>query len=408
MSSSGRPIDPAPAVGPETASHAPVPPRAPVAAPLTREFLASLAAELNAGLHGVLALTELLERQPLGGDAPAYVRTLADCGRNLINILADALEVSAATAPPQMLPQPVRLRDLLDEVQAEWLPRAVEDGVALGAVFKGEAGLSAELDAEGVKSVYAALIGHALKLTRRGGVEAILQAEVSGERVRLLGQVRDTAAGPKPAPADLLTCFEPFDPRHPAARGAGLDLAVAQRRVERLGGRIWAEANAGLGSTILFELEVDACRAPGALPGQTLAPTAPVLSGHILIVDDNATNRMVARTLVELFGCTCELAEDGVEALAALDRAPFDAVLMDIRMPRLDGVAATRRIRALPAPACFTPVIALTANADPEDVKVYQAAGMAGVVDKPIKPDRLLHALSQALARDTVRVRTAA
>jgi CheY-like chemotaxis protein len=111
---------------------------------------------------------------------------------------------------------------------------------------------------------------------------------------------------------------------------------------------------------------------------------------------------------VELFGCTCELAEDGVEALAALDRAPFDAVLMDIRMPRLDGVAATRRIRALPAPACFTPIIALTANADPEDVKVYQAAGMAGVVDKPIKPDRLLHALSQALARDTVRVRTAA
>jgi signal transduction histidine kinase len=92
---------------------------------LTPEFLASLAAELNAGLHGVLALTELLERQPLGGDAPAYVRTLADCGRTLINVLADALEVSATQLQAESAPEPVRLRDLLDEVQAEWMPRAV-------------------------------------------------------------------------------------------------------------------------------------------------------------------------------------------------------------------------------------------------------------------------------------------
>ena len=91
-----------------------------------------------------------------------------------------------------------------------------------------------------------------------------------------------------------------------------------------------------------------------------------------------------------------------------MDSAPFEAVLMDIRMPRLDGVAATRAIRALPAPACFTPVIALTANADPDDGKAYLAAGRAGVIEKPIKPDRLLHALSQALARETLGVRAAA
>jgi CheY-like chemotaxis protein len=117
----------------------------------------------------------------------------------------------------------------------------------------------------------------------------------------------------------------------------------------------------------------------------------------VLIVDDNATNRIVARTLVEMFGCTCELAEDGVEAVEALSRGAFDAVLMDIRMPRLDGVAATRAIRALPAPACFTPVIALTANADPEDARAYLAAGMRSVVEKPIKPERLLLALSDAI-----------
>jgi CheY-like chemotaxis protein len=117
---------------------------------------------------------------------------------------------------------------------------------------------------------------------------------------------------------------------------------------------------------------------------------------------------MVARKLVELFGCTCQLAEDGVEAVEALSRGSFEAVLMDIRMPRLDGVAATRAIRALPAPACFTPVIALTANVDPEDARTYLAAGMNGLVDKPIKPDRLLAVLSEALRRGQPGLRAAA
>jgi len=118
---------------------------------------------------------------------------------------------------------------------------------------------------------------------------------------------------------------------------------------------------------------------------------------HILVVDDNATNRMVAEGLCEMFNCTSETAEDGVEAVEAARSGRFDLILMDIKMPRMDGMEATRTIRALGGPIGQTPIIALTANADPEDAKTYVACGMASVVEKPIKPDKLLAAINGAL-----------
>ena len=117
----------------------------------------------------------------------------------------------------------------------------------------------------------------------------------------------------------------------------------------------------------------------------------------MLVVDDNATNRMVAEALCEMFDCSSESAEDGLEAVEAARTGRFDLILMDIRMPRMDGVEAARAIRALPGRAGQVPIIALTANADPEDAKTYLATGMHSVVEKPIKPERLLAAMSSAL-----------
>jgi two-component system, sensor histidine kinase len=115
---------------------------------------------------------------------------------------------------------------------------------------------------------------------------------------------------------------------------------------------------------------------------------------HILIADDNATNRLVAETLCEMFGCTSECVEDGEQAVAAASTGRFDLVLMDIKMPNLDGVAATRRIRALASGAADVPILALTANANPWDAAGYLAQGMDGVVEKPIKAERLLSAIN--------------
>jgi CheY-like chemotaxis protein len=120
-------------------------------------------------------------------------------------------------------------------------------------------------------------------------------------------------------------------------------------------------------------------------------------SAHILIVDDNATNRMVAEALCEMFDCTSEQVADGVEAVEAAKSGRFDLILMDIKMPRMDGVTATRAIRELPGRAGSAPIVALTANADPNDVATYIAAGMQDVVEKPIKPERLAVVLSVLL-----------
>jgi CheY-like chemotaxis protein len=123
-------------------------------------------------------------------------------------------------------------------------------------------------------------------------------------------------------------------------------------------------------------------------------------AAHILIVDDNATNRMVAEALCELFDCTSEQVTDGVEAVEAARTGRFDLILMDIKMPRMDGIAATRAIRELPGRAGCAPIVALTANADPTDVATYVAAGMQDVVEKPIKPDRLAAVLNALLGAE--------
>lgn len=120
----------------------------------------------------------------------------------------------------------------------------------------------------------------------------------------------------------------------------------------------------------------------------------------MLVVDDNATNLAVAKALCESFGFVVEMASDGVEAVEAVDRAHFDIILMDIRMPRMDGVAATRAIHDRQAPGAKTPILALTANNDHAEVQTYLAAGMCAVVEKPIAPHRLLAALGEALSVD--------
>jgi CheY-like chemotaxis protein len=159
-----------------------------------------------------------------------------------------------------------------------------------------------------------------------------------------------------------------------------------------MGGTLSRKANAGGSDTTTFCLRLEQAAETDTAPAPDGGRAA-----HILVVDDNATNRMVAQSLVEMFDCTSEAAEDGDEAVEAARSGRFDLILMDIKMPRMDGVSATRAIRALPGPVGRTPIIALTANADPEDAAGYLKAGMNGVVEKPMKPEQLLAALQQAL-----------
>jgi CheY-like chemotaxis protein len=143
---------------------------------------------------------------------------------------------------------------------------------------------------------------------------------------------------------------------------------------------------------------------PGASPEMQAAAVqmaSPTLAAtlHVLIVDDNATNRFVAAKVLELFGCNTEAVEGGREAVDHVQTGAFDLILMDIKMPGMDGVQATRLIRGLSGPVARIPILALTANADPVDEVAYLAAGMDGVAQKPIQPDALLNAIHLVMDR---------
>jgi len=351
-------------------------------------FMGLLNRELSTSMNGVLAVAELLYRQPLNEAAKAHARTIMESAEDVLGDLHDALDLARAEAGElQLSPAPTPLRTLMDQLQTHWSPRAAQDGVTLMVGYEGDTELAAMLDAERLKQVFNNLIGAALGNTRHGMVEASLKAHARGDQVVIEARVRDDGAA------------DPTRFDDAAEQNGDLGLMVSRRLVQYMAGKLRAEHNAGRGATFAFEIE-----APIALMEQETPSNIADLEHlhlqaqpHILIADDNATNRVVAQALCEMFGCTSETVEDGQEAVEAVQSRPFDLILMDIKMPRLDGVGATREIRALSGPASQIPIIALTANADPDDAKGYLAAGMAAVVEKPIKPERLRLAMNTAL-----------
>ncbi|MET0274501.1 MAG: response regulator [Phenylobacterium sp.] len=351
-------------------------------------FFDRVTADIGRQMDGVLALAEQLARQRLPADAQACVAGVAEAAAGVRRTLDSAVDLKAVTNQGLTLTAaPVRLRELVDGLQARWQAR----GVTLTVSYDGDPEASVLGDGHRLLQVFDGFIGEAACGVRQGAVEASLRVVPHGEGFRLEGRVRgarDPAWECQPLEARLREVDARF----------GLDVALgvmlARRIVDGHGGILRNETNGGPSETVAFEI---------ALPSVPDAPAAEVAAGlrpaHVLVVDDNATNRMVAQTLCEMFDCTSEAAVDGLEAVDAARSGRFDLILMDIRMPRMDGVSAARAIRALPGPAGRAPIIALTANAEPEDALAYVAAGMNGVVEKPMKPEHLLRALREALDR---------
>ncbi|WP_374571443.1 response regulator [Phenylobacterium sp.] len=354
-------------------------------------FFERVTEEIRQQMEGVLALSQRLSRERLSPDATACVAGVSEAAASVTRLVDDSIALRAAASEGLALsPAPQRLHDIMDGIQGRW-QRRMTGGVTLLVSYDGDPDAVGVIDSDQLARVFDGFIAQAISGARHGAVEATLRATTRGELLHLEGRVRGAAeTAAVDGPPDILDIETRF------GLETAIGIALAYRILGAMEGELRTERNRGAGETVVFELNVPKAQPePQAEAMETAVAARPA---HILIVDDNATNRMVAETLCEMFDCTSESVVDGVEAVEAARTGGFDLILMDIKMPRMDGVAASRAIRALPGRLGVVPIIALTANADPEDAASYIAAGMNGVVEKPMKPETLLRALQDALS----------
>ena len=364
------------------------------------EFLAVMSHEIRTPLNGVLGVAALMERELTQEGMRPYVQTILDSGQSLLRLLTDALDMSRAEAGLMTFETaPIDLDSVATDLKALWSPRAEEKDLIL-RVTRDTIGRDwVAGDEVRLKQLFNNLIGNALKFTEAGEVAVHISSRETDGQIALTATVDDSGPG---IPEDLVgSIFEPFNTGHAGREGAGagLGLAICRQIVERMNGSIAVERSPQGGARFRFALTL-----PGASPEMQAAAVqmaSPTLAAtlHVLIVDDNATNRFVAAKVLELFGCDSEAVEGGREAVDHVQTGAFDLILMDIKMPGMDGVQATRLIRGLSGPVARIPILALTANADPVDEVAYLAAGMDGVAQKPIQPDALLNAIHLVMDR---------
>lgn len=364
-------------------------------------FLAVMSHEIRTPLNGVLAVAEIVRRKLRQKSLTPFVDTIVESGGILLRLLNDALDLSRAEASGLELDeQPVRAGAILEESVPLWAAQAELKGLSLTTAYDGDAEAWILADVVRLRQVLNNLVGNALKFTESGVVDVRLTAVSEGSVTLLRGAVADS--GPGVPEAMRQSIFEPFKQTEDGVRlgGAGLGLAVCRQVVERMAGQIRVDENPGGGA--LFSFEIPFCRTERPRDGEARELVASEAAGglHVLIADDNATNRLVARSLCEMFGFTCETVEDGRAAVEANATGRFDLILMDIKMPGMDGVEATRRIRSGSGAVSQVPILALTANADAADAAFYSLCGVNGVVEKPIKPERLLMAMNAVLSVD--------
>jgi len=370
-------------------------------------FLANMSHELRTPFNGLLGMMQVLEHSGLRADQQILLNTAQRSGQHLLNLLNDILDLSAINVDKlQVRLQPMNVDDTLLEV-IDWMQRVAEDKGLVLAYRPSELASPYILgDATRIRQILLNLLSNAIKFTAQGQVLVLAHfSRVDDNKLRWSVSVKDTGVGiSREKMSQLFQRFQPGDESTTRIRdGAGLGLEISRSLAQRMGGDLRVESQEGQGSTFVFEwvaqpapTSVTAQQSPTpnvVRPERLVATIKPL---QLLVVDDNAVNRLVLGSMLEQLDCVVTYAEDGLQGLRSTQEQNFDLVMMDLHMPHMDGFECAKAIRSLKDQnKSQLPIIAVTADVLLETQEQAHAAGFNDFLHKPVQRANLTRLLSQ-------------
>lgn len=374
------------------------------AARVKQEFLANMSHEIRTPMNAILGFSDIVLHSSLNVEQKKYMQIIFESAQTLLVVINDILDFSKIEAGKLTIEKIHFRMDMLLAMQQKLFSVKVEES-NIQLIFDTDPTLPAVLigDRVRISQILNNLIGNAIKFTEKGEVRvttSVVDQELNYYTLEI--EVKDTGTGI--AQNKLEAIFNSFEQENDSTNrqygGTGLGLTIVKKIIEMMGGEIWVESQEKQGSAFTIRLQLAKGDENEVLSDTTFLDDSllkQLTQQRILLAEDNRNNQMLAQKCLADVGCIVDIACNGDEALQMLEHHPYDAILMDIRMPVMDGIQATEAIKNLQSPQCNIPIIAMTAHALKEEENHYRQVGMNEYVSKPFNPQQLYTKLIKVL-----------
>lgn len=363
------------------------------------QFLAIMSHEIRTPLSVILGILELLDNSSLNDQQLHLIQTGQDSGELLLKLIKDILDFTQmATEQFKLENEDFNLHDLLNSTIELLRHQAEDKNLSLSLILDKDLPQYAQADAGRLRQILLNLVNNAIKFTNEGSIVVEVSAIVDkSNKMTLYCSVKDTGPGiAREHQKSIFNEFTMIDPSYSRfQQGSGLGLAICKRLVVLMEGDIQCHSVIGKGSTFSFNIQLLKITRPEAITASEVTLLSPRKGTRVLLAEDNPANQMIIKSILEFAGLEVVVVGNGLSAVKAIKHMSYDIILMDISMPEMDGITATRKIRRLPGETGKLPIIALTAHALPEDKKLFLAAGMSDYLSKPLDRDIALDCIAR-------------